>query len=73
MFLERLKQKKEKNPIQNVYKLLMNSSYGKTALKEIDEEVKYINNEDFDKTLKKRYNWVKHATRTVCGKRWRVV
>jgi hypothetical protein len=51
----------------------MNSSYGKTALKEIDEEVKYINDEDFEKTIKKRYNWVKHATRTACGKRWRVV
>ena len=73
MFLNRLKMKAQKNPIQNVYKLLMNSSYGKTALKEIDEEVKYINNDDLDKTLKKRYNWVKHATRTVCGKRWRVV
>jgi len=53
MFLEMLKKKKEKNPIQNVYKLLMNSSYGKTALKEIDEEVKYINDADFQKTIKK--------------------
>lgn len=39
IFNERLKKKKEKNPAQLVYKLLMNSSYGKTILKPITEEI----------------------------------
>jgi len=40
IFNERLKMKKEKNPIQMIYKLLMNSGYGKTILKPIIEETK---------------------------------
>ena len=42
LFNERVKAKENKNPIQNVYKLLMNSSYGKTLLKEFDDETKYL-------------------------------
>lgn len=46
LFNERLKKKKEKNPIQVVYKLLMNSAYGKTILKPIDSETKTIKGEE---------------------------
>ena len=46
LFEERLKQKKEKNPIQEVYKLLMNSIYGKTLLKFDPKEIRYISNEE---------------------------
>lgn len=31
MFDERMKYKKLKNPCQNIYKLMLNSSYGKTC------------------------------------------
>ena len=41
LFNERLRLKSEGNPLQNVFKLLMNSSYGKTILKPIDTEIKY--------------------------------
>ena len=46
LFNERLKKKKEKNPIQAVYKLIMNSAYGKTLLKPIDTDKVIIDGED---------------------------
>lgn len=46
LFDERAKKKKEKNPIQNIYKLLMNSCYGKTILKEQEYKIIYKDNED---------------------------
>lgn len=53
----RLKKKKEKNPIQVVYKLIMNSAYGKTILKPIDTEEKVIKGEEEkDKFLDRHYN-----------------
>jgi hypothetical protein len=43
MFNKRAELKKEKNPLQEVYKLIMNSCYGKTIQRPIDrdEKVKY--------------------------------
>ena len=46
LFQERLRQKKLKNPIQATYKLMMNSSYGKTILKPVTEDKKVVNNEE---------------------------
>ena len=46
LFEERLRLKKKENPLQNIYKLIMNSSYGKTLLKPIDENVSYIKGTD---------------------------
>ena len=46
LFEERLRLKDKENPLQNIYKLIMNSSYGKTLLKPIDEKVKYIKGTD---------------------------
>jgi len=42
LFENRKKYKEEKNPIQIVYKLLMNSAYGKTIMKESREQIRYI-------------------------------
>ena len=42
LFNERVKKKKEGNAIQEVYKLLMNSAYGKLIMKAITEETKFI-------------------------------
>ena len=42
LFENRKKYKEEKNTIQIVYKLLMNSAYGKTIIKESKEEIRYI-------------------------------
>jgi hypothetical protein len=43
MFRERIKMKENKNPMQEVFKLIMNSAYGKTIMKEQDTEEIYHN------------------------------
>ena len=42
VFNKRLEFKKQKNPLQELYKLIMNSSYGKTIEKPIKEEIKFL-------------------------------
>lgn len=57
LFDERLKKKKEKNPIQVVYKLIMNSSYGKSIIKPEKENTKLKNSEeDFIKCIEYNYS-----------------
>jgi len=56
LFNQRLAMKKIKNPIQSVYKLLMNSSYGKSILKPIDTERQIIETDRFDAYLRENYN-----------------
>ena len=51
------------NPIQEIYKLLMNSSYGKSALKPVKIESKYINEEDYTKTIIRYYNFIKEIVK----------
>ena len=63
LFDTRLKYKKEGNPIQAVYKLLMNSGYGKAGLKPVDEDTKYIRADDFDKEVKRQYNFIKEIVK----------
>ena len=42
VFDSRLKYKAEKNPLEQLYKLIMNSSYGKTIQKPVDFDLKFI-------------------------------
>ena len=42
IFNKRLEYKKQKNPLQQLYKLIMNSCYGKTIEKPVDKDYKYI-------------------------------
>ena len=56
LFNKRLEAKKEKNPIQAIYKELMNSSYGKNGLKPIDDELKVVTKKDLDHELITNYN-----------------
>ena len=73
----RVQKKKEKNPIQAVYKLIMNSAYGKTILKPIVDDIMVVNKTGYDKETKKyidnwtkflgkNYNYIKDFTD--CGK-----
>ena len=61
LFNTRLKAKKEGNPIQNVYKLLMNSAYGKTIMKPIDDETKFIKKEDYEDYVSSNFTFMKEA------------
>jgi exonuclease VII small subunit len=63
LFNERLIKKKQGNPIQEVYKLIMNSGYGKSIMKPIDSETKIFDDVKRFKTfLSRNYNWVKEFT-----------
>lgn len=44
------------NPLQAIYKLLMNSSYSKTIQRPIEEETAYKYDEEADKFWSKNYN-----------------
>lgn len=72
LFNQRLKFKKEKNPIQMVFKELMNSSYGKSYLKPIDSDCKYVPADEFDKYMDRNFNYIKEATKLANGKYYKV-
>ena len=64
LFKQRIEAKKKKNPIEAVFKLLMNSAYGKTLLKPIEDETKYISsygdeNKTYENYICKHYNSIK--------------
>ena len=69
----RRQKKTEKNPIQAVYKLIMNSAYGKTILKPITDDIEIVNKRKFNPKTKtfednwtrylgKQYNYIKEFT-----------
>jgi hypothetical protein len=65
LFNERLRKKSEGNPIQEVYKLLMNSCYGKTLLKPIEQETKTCKKgEEWNKILNRYYNFITEFVET---------
>lgn len=71
LFNKRLEEKAKGNPIQNVYKLLMNSSYGKCLLKPIDTEVKFVSDKQYKKFVDRNYNWIKEGEKVDGCDRWK--
>lgn len=68
LFDERLKKKKEKNPIQEVYKLIMNAFYGKLIMKPIEHDFKFIyGKENLDKHLQYHFNSIDQFTKITEG------
>ncbi len=60
LFNERALKKKEKNPIQEIYKLIMNSGYGKSIMKPVDSETIIFDDvKQFSVYLSRNYNWIK--------------
>jgi hypothetical protein len=63
LFTQRVIKKNECNPIQSAYKLIMNSSYGKTIMKPITSVNKIFNNEDdLMRYIDNNYNTIKYYT-----------
>ena len=62
IFNKRLDAKKEKNPIEMVYKLIMNSGYGKSIMKPVETESRFFDtyngDHDFQVYLSRNYNWI---------------
>lgn len=72
LFEERLKKKEEKNPIQIVYKLIMNSAYGKTILKPIKTKTIIVNSKDKDDYVQRNYNFIVDYTQISNSQHWKV-
>ena len=69
VFDERLKQKKLGNPSQEIYKLIMNSGYGKSIMKPVETDSRFFDHEDEANVfISRQYNWiesfVKFGTKT---------
>ena len=59
LFNERLRLKKEDNPAEQVFKLIMNSGYGKSNMKPVETESRFFDDDDkFQVYLSKNYNWI---------------
>lgn len=57
VFNERNRFKKLKNPIEQLYKLIMNSSYGKNIMKEVNKNNNYFNDDkSFGQFFKRNYD-----------------
>ena len=64
LFELRLKYKKEGNPLQEIIKLLLNSIYGKTILKPINTNIKFIPTDKLTDYIRRRYNVIE-STETI--------
>ena len=57
IFNKRLEYKENNNPLENLYKLIMNSCYGKTIERPVEKDYKYFHEgDDLDKYWRKNYN-----------------
>ena len=63
LYKTRKEYKKQGNPIQEIYKLLMNSGYGKAGLKPVNEKTEYITEKDYEKTISRKYNFIKEIVK----------
>ena len=61
VFNNRLEAKKNKNPIEQVWKLVMNSGYGKSITKPHDTTDEYIYEDELDNYIYRHYDWIKDA------------
>jgi hypothetical protein len=59
LFNARVKAKAAKNKIQVVYKLMMNSAYGKTLLKPIEDKTVIKSHKDMQTFVQRNYNFIK--------------
>lgn len=63
IFEERKRLKAEGNPLQEVYKLIMNGAYGKTLQGAYDEQINFIYGEsNLEKYVSKNYNSIDYYT-----------
>ena len=57
-----LRLKYKQNPLEQIIKLMLNSIYGKTILKPIDETYKFIPSNEVNDYLRRRYNYIKEIS-----------
>ncbi len=59
----RKKYKQEKNPLQFTFKLFMNSSYGRTILKPIDTDSRFLHANDYERFMQNNYDRIVSVTK----------
>ncbi len=59
IFTERLKMKRDKNPMQLVYKLMMNGLYGRLILKPVESSMIFVKEADFTRKIERDWNLIK--------------
>jgi len=62
LFSLRLRYKAQDNPLQEIIKLILNSVYGKTILKPINEAYRFVNSNQVTDYIRRRYNYIKEIT-----------
>ena len=72
LFEQRLRMKSIKNPVQEVYKLLMNAAYGKTIIKASSGKTMYVDADNFPSYVSKNFNNFVHAYAIDGGKQFMV-
>ena len=72
LFNTRLKAKADKNPIEKIYKLIMNSCYGKTLLKPFDTKISYMSEKKYMEYVSSKYNWIKEGEFIEEKKEWKI-
>ena len=73
IFEERKKLKANDNPAEIVYKLIMNSGYGKSIMKEIETDTLFFDDEEEMKVyISRNFNWVIEYENIKDSKLWRV-
>ena len=71
LYSKRRELKKAGEPIQELYKLLMNSSYGKSILKPIDKDMKWFKNrEALDRYIGANFDMVEEAYQLNGSEKW---
>jgi hypothetical protein len=70
LFDKRVQYKKQKNPIQEVFKLIGNSIYGKTIQKPIDTENAIVNEKHRMKYMSLHFNQITKATKVYHSEKW---
>ena len=71
LFEARLQKKKEKNPAEMIYKLIMNSGYGKSIMKAVETESKFFDDEKAYRVFVSR-NYNSCTTITKFGDKFKV-
>ena len=73
LFNTRLLKKQEKNPSETIYKLIMNSAYGKSIMKEVLQETHIIENEHrYGVFVSRNYDTIESIVKIDNCEKWKV-
>ena len=66
LFEKRKIKKREHNKVEQIYKLIMNSAYGKTLMKAFETDLKFKHQGNIEEFIDKNYNMIKYFEEVEC-------